>query len=197
MIDVENRLCKGRIARAHRARAASAGRSRGCRAPVAGSGRPMTMTRSDRKTASSMLWVTKTTVLRVDCQMDCRSICRLRARQRVERSERLVHEQKRRVVNERAANRHPLAHSARQLPRIFPFEVGEPHRADQGAEPARGAARSSGRAFSNWIRTLPSTVRQSSNRIALEHDAGVGIGREDRLAFDAGLAAGRLDQTRR
>ena len=56
-----------------------------------------TTTRSARNTASAMLWVTNTTVLRV-CQPDALQLdVHLVARQRIERAERLVHQQQRRA----------------------------------------------------------------------------------------------------
>ena len=61
----------------------------------------------------------------------------LLARQRVERAERLVHQQQRRVVDQRARDRHALAHAARQLVRIA---VGEIREADLREQPQRALA---------------------------------------------------------
>ena len=49
----------------------------------------------------------------------------LLARHRVERAERLVHQQHRRVVDERAHDRHALLHAAGELPRIAVLEAAE------------------------------------------------------------------------
>src|SRR5262249_46826417 len=53
--------------------------------------------------------------------------------ERVERAERLVHQQLRRIVDQRAADRDALAHAARQFVRILVLEAGEPDRGEQVA----------------------------------------------------------------
>ena len=55
----------------------------------------------------------------------------LLARQRVERAERLVHQQQRRIVDQRAHDRVALAHAARQLARVAVGELAEPDRSQQ------------------------------------------------------------------
>ena len=100
--------------------------------------RPITSTRSDRNTASRMLWVTKTTVLRLACQMRSSSTAHLVARDRVERAERLVHQQDARIVHERPADRGALAHAARELARQHAGEFVDLRHAQQLA--ARAAS---------------------------------------------------------
>ncbi len=56
------------------------------------------------------------------------------AGQRVERAERLVHEQQPRIVNERAADGDPLAHAAGEFERVLVLAPGQ---ADQVQELAR------------------------------------------------------------
>ena len=61
----------------------------------------------------------------------------LLARQRVECAERLVHQQQRRVVDQRARNRHALAHSAGELVRITIGEILEPDLLEQPQRTSR------------------------------------------------------------
>src|SRR4051794_13198592 len=53
------------------------------------------------------------------------------ARQRIDRAERLVHQQHGRTAPERAGDRHALLHAGRQLPRIVWLEARELHEADE------------------------------------------------------------------
>ena len=57
--------------------------------------------------------------------MRCRSSIYLLAGERVERTERLVHQQQAGILHQRTADRRPLAHSAGQLGRIFLLELGK------------------------------------------------------------------------
>src|SRR6266568_2651897 len=57
-------------------------------------------------------------------------VLELEAGLRVDRGERLVHQQQLGLVDKRPGDRHPLLHPARQLPRVLPPEVG-------GIRPAR------------------------------------------------------------
>ncbi len=54
------------------------------------------------------------------------------ARDRVERAERLVHQEQCRIVEQRPADRRALAHAARQLPRIAMRERAQPERVEHG-----------------------------------------------------------------
>ena len=72
-------------------------------------------TSSARKTASSMEWVTNRMVLPVAAWMRASSPCSDLARDRVERGERLVHQQDVGLDRERPRQRHPLALTAGQL----------------------------------------------------------------------------------
>ena len=65
---------------------------------------------------------------------------------RVERAERLVHQQHVRVLGERAGQRDPLPHAAGQLVRALGAEPAEPHDVEQLAGPlaALGAADAAG-----------------------------------------------------
>ena len=100
-------------------------------------GRPLsTTTRSPISTASSIEWVTNTIVvgpLLPDAQqLELQDLARLR----VDRGERLVHQQHVRLDRERACEPAALLHAARHLVRIGLLEAGEP---DHGDEVARGA----------------------------------------------------------
>ena len=70
----------------------------------------------------------KTIVMSILRQISNRCACIAAARLRVERAERLVHQQDARLIGERAHDRHALLHAARQLMRIG---VGEFLQADQ------------------------------------------------------------------
>ena len=85
------------------------------------------------------------------------------ARQRIDRAERLVHQQHGRAASQRARDRHALLHAAGQLPRIVPLEAGELHEADQLAR-ARGNLGARQRSLlSNPNATLRSTVFQGNS----------------------------------
>ena len=58
-------------------------------------------------------------------------LLQLRARLRIERAERLVHQDHRRIVDQRADQRGALAHAAGELVRIMVLEAGKPDGADQ------------------------------------------------------------------
>ena len=73
--------------------------------------------RSASVIASAMSWVTNTMVLPVRCQMSSRTAVHAPARQRIERGERLVHQQHLRLDRERARDLQALAHAARELRR--------------------------------------------------------------------------------
>ncbi len=75
----------------------------------------ITSTRVARKIASSMSWVTNSTVLRSRSQMPSSSSCIKRAGLVVERAERLVQQQDRGIVGERARDGGALLHAAGEL----------------------------------------------------------------------------------
>ena len=91
----------------------------------------ITTTRSASSTASSMLWVMNTTVLRRLRPQRLQVDAHLLARERVERAEGLVHQQQRRVVDQRAHDRRALLHAARELARIAVAELAEPDLREQ------------------------------------------------------------------
>ncbi len=91
----------------------------------------ITTTRSASSTASSIECVMNSTVLRVGEPQRLEVEAHLLARQRIERAERLVHQQQRRVVDQRARDRDALAHAARQLVRIAIGEIPEPDLVEQ------------------------------------------------------------------
>ena len=72
----------------------------------------MTAMRSARNTASCTSWVTKMTVLRERCQMSQELALHQAAGLRVERAERLVHQQDMRIDRQRAGDRGALLHAA-------------------------------------------------------------------------------------
>ena len=121
--------------------------------------RVITSTRSASSTASRMLWVTNKAVLVILLPISSSNSFISSRRDRVERAERLVHQQHVGIVDQGAADRDPLAHAAGQLVRPLVLEAVEPdllrqvaarrrdnRRADAsglGTETARCRARSS------------------------------------------------------
>ncbi len=193
--------------------------SRGCNArtpgvsriaSVRGRGRSMSMTRSirpgrgvititwsDRNTASGTLWVMNSTVMRRSLQMRCRSSTSWSRVERVERAERLVHQELGRIVDQRPADRDALAHAAGQLVRILVLEAGEPDRGEQRARAPLG-----GRALELLRLRLQHDVAERGapfeQHRALEHDADVGARRQSTAAPSiATTAARRRHQARR
>ena len=85
----------------------------------------MTTTRVERKTASGIEWVTKMIVVAGPLpdpeQLEVHPL----AGHLVERPERLVHQDERRVERERAGDRRALLHAARELPGVVLAEVAE------------------------------------------------------------------------
>jgi hypothetical protein len=67
-------------------------------------------------------------VLLLDAQHE---ILEVSARLRVDGGERLVHQEDRRLVGERAGDRHALLHAPRELPRIVIDESGQPDRLER------------------------------------------------------------------
>ncbi len=78
-----------------------------------------------------MLCVTKITVFLSTVPDPHQLEAELLARHGVKRRERLVHQQHRRVMNERAADRNALLHAAGKFARIALFEAAEPDELDQ------------------------------------------------------------------
>ena len=78
-----------------------------------------------------MLCVTNSTVLRSRLHSCQQIVLQLAARQLVERAERFVHQQDRRVPGERAHDRHPLLHAAGQFVRIGVLELEQSDRIQQ------------------------------------------------------------------
>ena len=100
----------------------------------------MTKTRSLSSTDSEMLCVMKSTVCS-DLGPDAQQLeAHLFARQRVERAERLIHEQHLGLVNQRAADGGALLHAAGKLPGQAVTEATEPDQLQQFAQRDRGRA---------------------------------------------------------
>ena len=83
----------------------------------------ITTTRLPMNTASSMSWVTNSTVLRCVLPDAEQQLLHQLAGLVVERAERLVHQQHARVVGQRARQRDALLHAARQLLRVVVLEA--------------------------------------------------------------------------
>ena len=133
----------------------------------------ITTTSSDSCTASSMLWVTKITVSRRFHQ-PLEIAAQLLAGHRVERAQRLVHQDQRRIVDQRAAEGGPLLHAAGQL-------IGMPVAGNPRARPRR-ASRAPGLivvpaqpAHLDLQQHVAEHVAPVDQHVALEDDADVGV----------------------
>ena len=111
----------------------------------------------------------------------------------VERGERLVHQKDRGIVDERAAQRHPLLHAAGELPRIAPLEPAEPDESDE----VHGAG-------ARFPLVEPENFRGQKHVVEnraplqqhglLKHDADIARGMEERGAVEQKLAAAGADE---
>ena len=119
---------------------------------------------SDSSTASSTLCVTKTTTLlcvRPDLhQLDLHELARLR----IERRERLVHQQVARFGDQRAGERRALLHAARQFVRIGVGEAAQPDHVEIESRRARRARRAAIPCSSSGKETLARIVRHGIRR---------------------------------
>ena len=106
-----------------------------------------TMTRVPRNTASVMPWVTNTIVFCDFCQMRSKFDVHLFAGQRIERAEWLVHQDKFRIVHERACNGRALLHAAGKLVRILLLVALQPDQRNEIARALATFARAAGPEF--------------------------------------------------
>ena len=146
-----------------------------------------TKMRSERNSASSMLWVTNTTVApgaRPDRE---KILLQLLARLRIERAERLVHEDENGLAHQRARDADALLHAAGQLMRIVLGESGKP---DQLDEVARELAALAGADAVDLERELDVAHHGAPGQQAeiLEHHAGVLARRRHRRSVDGDAA---------
>ncbi|MDR8922584.1 hypothetical protein FEP54_01292 [Burkholderia multivorans] len=116
-------------------------------------------------------------------------------RQHVERGERLVHQQDRRIDDERARKAHALAHAARQLARIRVLEAVEADQVDRGECALAPLACADAERLEPRFDVLQhGEPREQRERLEYHRDA---FGRPaQRLAEIRDFAAGRLDQPR-
>ncbi len=98
----------------------------------------ITATRVDRKTASTMLWVTKTTVRPRAAHSARSSVVEPLAREFVERAERFVHQQQVRRGDERPRDRRAHLHAAGELARQLAGESGEADESERRGDVAVG-----------------------------------------------------------
>src|SRR5215470_1536406 len=107
---------------------------------------------------------------------------------RIERAERLVHQQDRRIERKRACDGGALLHAARELRRIAVLEALEADQLDEGLRAllALGARHA---LPLEAVKNVGAHRLPGKQREVLEHDAAVGPGASDRLAFDQDAAA--------
>ncbi len=114
-------------------------------------------------------------------------------RQHVECRERLVHQQDRRVDDERAREAHALAHPARQLARIRVLEAVETDQVDRGKRALAPLARTDAERFQPGFHVLQHG-QPREQREGLEHHRDAFGRTAQRLAEIGHFTAGRLDQ---
>ena len=121
----------------------------------------MTTTRVERKTASAMLWVTKTMVVRVSRQMFSNSPF---SRSRVISSSAPNGSSISRIAGlegQGAGDADPLLHAAGQLPGVVLLELAQAHQVEQARWRASGARPAATCMISSGSSTFLITVRQS------------------------------------
>jgi hypothetical protein len=115
------------------------------------------------------------------------------ARQRVERAERLIHQQDLRPIGERAGERDALFHAPRQLLGIEAFERFQMHEFEQLARTRlRLALRQS--LLQGTVHDVAEYGLPRKQGKFLEHRPAVRTRTRNRRAADSNAAAGRLDE---
>ncbi|ABA47860.1 200 kDa antigen p200, putative [Burkholderia pseudomallei 1710b] len=114
-------------------------------------------------------------------------------RQHVERGERLVHQEQRRIDDERAREAHALAHAARQLARVRVLEAVEADQVDRGERALAPLARADAERLEPRLDVLQHGEPRKQ-REGLEHHRDAFGRAGQRLAEVRDLAARRLDQ---
>ena len=143
----------------------------------------ITTTRSASTTASVIECVTNSTVLGRSPQIRSSSMRHLLAGQRIERAERLVHQQDVGLVHQRPADRHALLHAARQFARRLAFEAREPDQLQQ-RRGLVGAARVHAPHHAQREQHVVEHAGPRQQGRRLEDDAGLRPRFGDRLAAD-------------
>ncbi len=144
--------------------------------------------RSASRIASSTSLVTSTTVLRSSPCRRAISVCRLAARQRVEGRERLVEQQHLGIERQRASQRDPLPHAARELRRLAIAGVEQADHLEAGLDVRAAPLRRP--AAVHLVDREPDVVvgrQPRQQRVVLEDDAALGPG----AAHRPGLRTGR------
>ena len=137
-----------------------------------------------------MSWVTNSSVTPRRCHTDADQVLEVGPGLRVDRRERLVHEQHPRLVRDRAGDRHPLLHAAGELPRVGAAARRPARPRPAPRPPARAAARG-GRPLAFSGSSTFSRTRSQGNRLRPYswNTTASAVGRPgDRLAVDRDLA---------
>jgi len=118
-------------------------------------------------------------------------VLKLFARQRVKRTERLVHQKDIRIIGEHARDRHALLHAAGQLVRISIGEALEPDHPDKLVRRLVDLFACE-MALSRPKADVLAHRHPREQRIVLKHHAAIAAGAGDGLAIDRHIAGGRL-----
>ena len=114
-------------------------------------------------------------------------------RHRVERAERLVHQQRLRLLREAARDLQPLLHAAGHFSRIFAGVTGQADRAQQFLDAGRALGRRHAARFQRQRDVAGrGAPRQQRLAVVLKHDRDLAARLQHRLAVEIHLAAGRL-----
>ena len=111
------------------------------------------------------------------------------AGERVERAERLVHQQQRRIVDQRAHQRDALLHAARQLPRVAVLETGQADQRDQRRARAAIMLLAAEPLHVDRQQRVAEHAAPGKQHRRLEHHADVAARAVDRRAVEQRLAA--------
>ena len=124
------------------------------------------------------------------------AVLQVRAGQRVERAERLVHQQHLGLHGKRAGDADSLLHAARHFVRPLVLGLGHLHQFEIVHHPvmALGLALRAAEHLVHRDGDVAVDGQPRQQRVVLEHDGTVGARVVDHLAFEEDLAAGRLQQ---
>ena len=112
---------------------------------------------------------------------------------RAHRLEGLVHQEHRRIMDEGAADAHPLAHSAGELVRITIFEPGQAYALKQAQAPLAIIRQRKLAAFHRKHHVVEGAAPVEQYRI-LENESDIGLRARDRVVVDSDLASARRNQ---
>ena len=149
--------------------------------------------RSESSTASSTSWVIMITVLPSSAWICHQRVLQVRARQRVERAERLVEQQHLRLHRQRAGDADALLHAAGDLRRPLVLGVGHLHEVEVVHDPVVPLGAASCFAPKHLVHREAHVLVDGQPRqqaVVLEHHGAIGPGAVDLAVFEKHRAGG-------